>query len=168
LARLFEDGPKDALEQAWLLARESYRYSVGPRDRTIADPLLAITFLQSAFRPRFAFTLAGIDTSLGPDVWIVRFAERARPTIIRTIDNHDSSATGRFWVDGATGRVLQTELKTAGGDRVMTTFAFDERLQLDVPAEMRDISWSGETSVTGVATYSNFRKFVVETDEKIP
>jgi hypothetical protein len=63
--------------------------------------------------------------------------------------------------------VVQTELKLRGGDRVMTTFAYDERIQLDVPAEMRDIAWVGQTSVTGVATYSNFRRFEVLTAESL-
>jgi len=49
----------------------------------------------------------------------------------------------------------------------MTTFGYDERLQLDVPAEMRDIAWVGQTSITGVATYSNFRRFDVQTAESL-
>ena len=49
----------------------------------------------------------------------------------------------------------------------MTTFARDERLQIDVPSEMRDIAWNGETSITGVATYSNFRRFDVQTAQVV-
>ena len=64
------------------------------------------------------------------------------------------------------GRVLQTELETSAQDRVTTVFTFDERLGLDVPAEMRDIAWFDVTVVTAVATYTNFRRFDVATDEK--
>jgi hypothetical protein len=167
LATLFEGSAIDALEQAGRIAQESYRYNLGPRQRTIADPLLALTFLEPAFRTRFAFAIGAIDVGRGTDVWIVKFEERARPSIIRDVDNHDAPASGRFWIDGATGRVVQTELKLRGGDRVMTTFAYDERIQLDVPAEMRDIAWVGQTSVTGVATYSNFRRFEVLTAESL-
>jgi hypothetical protein len=61
--------------------------------------------------------------------------------------------------------VLQTELETRVGDRVMTMFSLDERLGLAVPCEMRDIAWVSGTAVTGVATYTNFRHFDVSTDE---
>ena len=61
--------------------------------------------------------------------------------------------------------MLQTELETSAGDRVLTTFTFDERLGMDVPAEMRDVAWHEGTVVTGVATYANFRRFEVLTDE---
>lgn len=167
LAKLFEEGAVGAVEQAARIAGESYRYNLGPRQRTIADPLLALTFLEPGYRTRFAFALGGIDVVRGADVWIVRFEERGRPTIIRDADNHDAPASGRLWIDGETGRVIQTELKLRGGDRVMTTFACDERLKIDVPAEMRDIAWVGETSITGVATYSNFRRFEVATAESV-
>jgi hypothetical protein len=89
-----------------------------------------------------------------------------RPTILRSKDDRDVGTSGRLWIDGATGRVLQTELDTSTGDRVMTTFGHDERLQLDVPVEMRDITWFNRTPITGVATYSNFRRFNVATDEQ--
>lgn len=167
LVNLFEDSHVDALEQAARIAQESFRYNLGPRQRTVANPLLALTFLEPGFRTRFSFSLGALDVDRGVDVWVVKFEERARPTIIRDADNRDVPAGGRFWIDGASGRVTQTELKLRGGDRVMTTFGYDERLQLDVPAEMRDIAWIGQTSITGVATYSNFRRFQVVTSESV-
>jgi hypothetical protein len=72
---------------------------------------------------------------------------------------------GRFWIDGASGRVLQTELETRVGDRVMTMFSPDDRLGIAVPCEMRDIAWVNGIAVTGVATFTNFRRFDVSTDE---
>ena len=167
LAKLFEERAADAVEQAARIAEQSFRYTLGPRQRTIADPLLALTFLEPGFRTRFAFALGAIDVVRGADVWVVRFEERSRPTIIRDGDNRDAPASGRMWIDGATGRIAQTELKFRSGDRVMTTFGYDERRQLDVPLEMRDIAWVGQTSVTGVATYSNFRRFGVQTAESV-
>lgn len=167
LAHLFETPSRDALEQARRIAEESYRYSIGPRGRTLADPLLALIFLEPAFRSRFAFALAGIDTSHGGDVWIIKYEERARPTIVRDLDDRNAPVSGRFWIEGATGRVVQTELKIRGGDCVMTVFGHDERLQISVPVEMRDVAWVGETSVTGTATYSNFRRFDIHTEETV-
>jgi hypothetical protein len=166
LARLFVNPAPDAIDRAGQISRDGYRYNVGSKDRTVANPLLALGFLQAEYRQRFDYRLAGIDTSLGPDVWIVKFKDRVRPTLLRTSDNRNVMSTGRFWIDGASGRVLQTELETSTGDRVMTTFTYDERLQMDVPAEMRDIAWANHTPVTGTATYSNFRRFGVLTTEK--
>jgi hypothetical protein len=165
LARLFVDQPSSAMDRASEIAREGYRYNVGVKERTVANPMIALAFLQPEYRPRFDFRLDGIDVSLGEDVWVVKFKERERPTILRTPDNRNVPSMGRFWIDGASGRVLQTELETRVGDRVMTMFSFDARLGLAVPCEMRDIAWVSGTPVTGVATYSNFRHFDVSTDE---
>lgn len=165
LANLFIEQPSSAVDRASEIAREGYRYNVGVKERTVANPMIALAFLQSEYRPRFEFRLDGIDVSLGADVWIVKFKERERPTILRTPDNRNVPSMGRFWIDGASGRVLQTELETRVGDRVMTMFSVDPRLGLAVPCEMRDIAWVSGTAVTGVATYSNFRHFDVSTNE---
>ena len=165
LARLFIDQPAGAVDRAWEIAREGYRYNIGVKERTVANPMIALAFLQPEYRHRFDFRLDGIDVSLGSDVWIVKFKERDRPTVLRTPDNRNVPSMGRFWIDGASGRVLQTELETRVGDRVMTMFSFDDRLGLAVPCEMRDIAWISGIPVTGVATYSNFRRFDVSTAE---
>jgi len=166
LTRLFINAAPDAIDRAGEITREGYRYNVGSPERTVANPLLALGFLQAEYRGRFEYRLAGIDTALGPDVWIIKFKERVRPTLLRSNDNRNVIAAGRFWIDGGSGRVLQTELETSSGDRVMTTFTYDERLQMDVPAEMRDIAWANHIPVTGTATYTNFRRFGVLTQEK--
>src|SRR6195256_6646727 len=168
LAKLFVGRPADAsdvIDRAWEIARDGYRFNIGSKDRTGADTLVALAFLQAKYRQRFEFRVSSIDTTLGPDVWILKFKERIRPTILRTTDDRNVLSSGRFWIDGESGRVLQTELETSVGDRVMTTFTFDERLGLDVPSEMRDLAWHNGTVVTGVATYTNFRRFDVLTDE---
>jgi hypothetical protein len=169
LAKLFvgsRPDASDAIDRAWEITREGYRFNVGSKERTVADPLVALAFLQAKYRQRFEFRVSSVDTTRGPDVWILKFKERVRPTILRTADDRNVPASGRFWIDGESGRVLQTELETSVGDRVMTTFTFDDRLGLDVPAEMRDIAWHNGTVVTGVATYANFRRFDVVTDEQ--
>ena len=167
LTKLFVGPPNaiDAIDRAWAIARDGYRFNIGSRDRNVADPLVALAFLQASYRQRFEFRVDRIDTSRGPDVWILKFKERSRPTILRSADNRDVVSGGRFWIDAESGRVLQTELETSAGDRVLTTFTFDERLGMDVPAEMRDVAWHEGTVVTGVATYANFRRFEVLTDE---
>jgi len=165
LARLFVDPTPDVVDRASAIVREGYRYNIGSKDRTLANPLLAAAFLQRQYRDRFDFRLVGIDAARGADVWIVKFKERTRPTILRTLDDRNVSSAGRFWIEGASGRLLQSELETSTGDRVLTLWTYDERLHLDVPSEMRDIAWFNRMAVTGVATYSNFRRFDVTTDE---
>lgn len=165
LARLFINQQPHAVDRAGEISREGYRYNIGVKERTVANPMIAVAFLQPEYRHRFDFRLDGIDMAFGDDVWIVKFKERDRPTILRTPDNRNVPSMGRFWIDGASGRVLQTELETRVGDRVMTMFSLDDRLGLAVPCEMRDIAWVNGTVVTGVATYTNFRRFDVSTDE---
>ena len=168
LSKLLTEPSTETIDKAADIAREGYRYNVGNKERTVASPLLAMAFLQPSYRDRFEFRISGIDTSLGPDVWILKFQEKKTPqTILRTPDNRNVTSKGRFWIDGTTGRVLQSELETSVHDRVMTIFTFDERLGLDVPAEMRDIAWQDGTVVTGTATYANFRRFEVTTDENV-
>jgi hypothetical protein len=166
LATLFLEPAPDAVDRARQISREGYRYNLGSPDRTVANPLVALGFLQPDYRDHFEFTVSGIDTALGTDTWILKFKERVRPTILRSKDNRDVATSGRLWIDGASGRVVQTELDTSTGDRVMTTFGYDERLRLDVPVEMRDITWFNRTPITGVATYSKFRRFNIATDEQ--
>jgi len=165
LARLFVDQPSTAVDRAWEIAREGYRYNLGVKERTVANPMIALAFLQPEYRHRFDFKLDGIDVSVGSDVWVVKFKERDRPTILRTPDNRNVPSMGRLWIDGSSGVIRQTELETRVGDRVMTMFSFDARLGLAVPCEMRDIAWVNGTVITGVASYTNFRRFDVSTSE---
>ena len=168
LAKLFLQPNGDRIERARRIALDGYRYNIGSPDRTIANPLVVLGLLQRKYRARFDFSVRGIDATLGPDTWILKFDERVRPTLLRTVDRRDVATSGRVWVDGASGRILQSELNTSTGDRVLTLFRFDERMQLDVPVEMRDLTWFNRAPVTGVATYTNFRRFVVSTSQDIP
>lgn len=166
LAQLFLYPPPDFGDRISAIAAAGYRYNIGAKERTLANPMLAAAFLQREYRGRFDFRIAGIDAARGADVWIVKFKERARPTILRTPDDRNVTAAGRFWIQGASGRLLQSELETSTGDKVMTLWTYDERLGLDVPSEMRDIAWFNRTPITGVAKYLNFRRFEVTTDQK--
>jgi hypothetical protein len=68
------------------------------------------------------------------------------------------SVARRFWIEEGSGRVVKSEL-VVPGETVETTFMFDDSLQLDVPVMMHDN--------LGTATYSRFRRFGVQTDEKV-
>ena len=73
---------------------------------------------------------------------------------------------GRLWIESDSGRIVKTELVVAGGDRVTSTFRFDERFQIAVPTEMQESFTIGRMAIEGRATYGQFRRFGVSTEEQ--
>ena len=169
LSKLFLEGSRSALEQARLLMEESSRYNIGNVSRTINLPTMALDFLTELYRPRFAFTDGGRDETGR----ILVFKETGRnPTYIATTNNRDLPATGRFWVEEETGRVVKTELNaidTAVDARITVTYQTDPASGAWVPARMEEryIRRGDPNEVRGLATYSNFRRFKVETTEEL-
>ena len=192
LVALFTQPSASSFEQAARIAQESARYNIGLARRTVNTPMLSLLFLQSAIQPRFRFRLGKNDTAVGARVWIVEYREQTKPTLVRGLsgdENTDLPASGRFWIDADTGRIPKTELSFAAigmNAALSTTFRRDERLGLDVPATMREeyrierrVTEMGPTDkaegaprvteltaqaiVTGMATYSNFRRYEVRT-----
>jgi hypothetical protein len=87
------------------------------------------------------------------------------PRLIRTGD--DSPASGRFWLDAKTGRVLKTELSLSSEDArgtVTVDYATQPKLSgLWVPVKMTERYAVGSTrTIECVATYTNFRQFNVQ------
>ena len=162
LTKLFLDAPADALERARAVSRESERYNLA-NIGTLDQPLLALGFLQSRYVGRFVFTPGSREPYNGADVRYVAFRESTRPTIIRTSGTRrDFVSRGYFLIEEATGRVLRSEVDLGDGlppPSVVTTFRFDDDLQMTVPIEMHD--------PLGVATYGKFRRFVVTTTEAV-
>ena len=96
----------------------------------------------------------------------VTFTEVAKPTILRggIQGERDVPVRGTAWIEPETGRVLQTELIVPTGrssTTIVTKFMLDPRLQIMVPEQMRT------ENPKGVATYSNFRRFSVQTDTAV-
>ena len=130
------------------------------------NPILVLAFLQADFQARFELTV----NDAGPDwpaaVKAVAFVETGRPTLLRAgpLGDLDVPARGTAWIEEGTGRILQTELQLGGGRSTMTVvtrFRLDQRLQIMVPELMRT------ENPDGVATYSNFRRFGVQTETAI-
>jgi hypothetical protein len=93
--------------------------------------------------------------------------EVGRPTLLRTgpFGDVDAPTRGTAWIEEGTGRIHQTELEVGRGrgiPKMTTKFRLDERLQVTVPVEMQTENPDGR------ATYTNFRRFGVETDTVIP
>jgi hypothetical protein len=169
LTRLFLQPFDDAVERARAISRAADKYNL-VNVGNINNPLVAMALLQQEYQSRFHYTLSGIDKKVGASVRVVHFQERRRPTILRSDGSADLPARGLAWVEEPTGRVVKTELQVGSATfpvRITTTFAADDTLQIDVPVEMREWYPDGPGEITGVATYSHFRRFEVKTDESI-
>jgi hypothetical protein len=163
LQRLFRSPAADALAQARAIAFESARYNIGDVVRTVNVPTLALEFLEPAAQKRSRFRKVKEEMAGSVRAWVVSLEERARPTIIKTVQGQDVKTKGLVWIDPDTGRILRSELapKLQRGlaARVTTSYAPDERLGLWVPIRLTEVYESGSRAITGEATYSNFRRF---------
>jgi hypothetical protein len=155
-------------EQEWLpraqaLGREGSRYNL-EEIGTLNKPLVAFSFLQAGFQPRFVFSLGPLDKKVAPDARLLLFKENQFPLLYRNTPFH-----GRVWIDDRTGAVLQTELLMGNvtfPDQIITKFAFDAAVGVNVPVEMNEWYSFGSFEVTGKATYGQFRRFGVSSSEQ--
>jgi hypothetical protein len=161
----------DARAQANRIAEESARFNISNLARTLNEPGLPIVFLQAGVQPRFQFTLDRRDVGTA---WIVKYAERAVPTLFQHNYVEDNPSSGRVWVDAATGEVFKTEQIVSPADihgTFTTEFRRNTTLGIAVPTEMKEQLTApledGEQRVEGTAKYSNFRKFGVTTEEDL-
>jgi len=168
LERLFLDRPEGALARARAIADESARYNLGPVVRNFNVPTAALFFLHPANRDRFSFRKAAERRRAGETLWQVDYEERARPTLIRTPDGRSIPTHGTFAIEPASGRVAETTLVAHEPERDLdvryrVTFTLDADLNVVVPATMSEHYESHDRQVTtGVATYTNFRRFRVD------
>jgi hypothetical protein len=170
LARLFLELPSDAMDQAGLIAEESARFNLGNVQRNVNVPTLALVFLTDRHRHRLTFQLDGEEKIDGVRTTRLGYKETVRPTLIHGADDADMVADGAFWVEPDTGRLVQTRLHIRGvtlESEIVVTYRPDKRMDLWVPGRMKE-SYKSETErFEGTATYSNFRRFQVQTDQII-
>lgn len=174
LADLFAKPSEAAVKQARRIAEESSRYNVGVVARTINDPVVVLELLDARHSESLEFSKTGEATIGGTRVWVLGIKETGRPTLIRTSELTDLPARGRAWVDPDTGRVLRGEVTVEPAPGVTATvdvtFEHDQRLGFSVPAKMVERYRNRNLVIvsSGEATYSNYRKFSVDTQENIP
>jgi VWFA-related protein len=182
LKRLFLDPTPEAVARLKAVKEESARYNIGPVVRNINVPLYPLVFLVPENRPGFEFKLSGRRESAGLSVWRIDYKERGRPTVIRGYEGVDVPASGWFLIDQLTGAIVESGLALSERRftvEIVVSYRRDEALGLWVPAEMREkyklaTMTSGgvgdlwaSSSTEGRATYSNFRRFQVKTEEKV-
>ena len=156
LTRLFLQPAASATEQAHRISAESSRYNLGPVLRTVNVPLMPLMFLERDIQPRFRFSrvadrsspVAPLDTAaeglfrITTEVWVVRFEERERPTIVRDPDRRSVPAEGRFWIEPLTGRVLMSEMRATHPEvraDITVSYQSEPLLGLFVPAGMHEV-----------------------------
>jgi len=163
LAALFAGSTAVALVQADQITAESARFNIGVT-RTINVPTFPLPFLRAESRHRFRFQPGGASTIEGVRTVEVRYTEVGRPTVIRGPNNTDLPASGSFWIDPDTGRVIRTMVGTNDGrlrTEIQVTYREDPRLAVWVPAEMKERYETRSAVAQGTASYSNFRRFQV-------
>jgi hypothetical protein len=183
LTKLFMNPSESARRQADQIRAESARYNIGSVARNINVPLIALMLLDPVYQRRFKYssstehkgTPRGMPKSaafaLPADAWEIDFDETSTPTVIRG-DDKDAKSRGRVWVDPETSRVLMTELiveaKTVR-TTIRVSFQSEPLAGCLLPIEMRETHVMKGRFYTfeAAATYSNFRRFTVNTEESI-
>jgi hypothetical protein len=178
LKRLFLDPSVEARAQLQQIVSDSARYNIGQIERNINVPLFALKFLRSENLSRFRFRLDGGKDVGGVAASRLSYTEEARPTLVSLNVVDDVAATGWFLIDPASGATVGTRMafELRGGlIEFEVRYARDAALGLWLPVEMTEVYsvytpgrvGNRSVSVDARATYSNYRRFQVTTDEQV-
>jgi hypothetical protein len=167
LQKLFLEAPAEAVAQSRRIVDESARYNLGSLRRNINVPTMALTYLRAINQSRSAFTEAGRQRIDGIEAVMLTFVEKTRPTIVRS-GTKSLPATGRFWIDPESGRVLKTEvaISGAGSAKITVTYGPVPKMTIWAPVHMKE-EYDGAEMIRAEADYSNFRQFSVVVADKI-
>ena len=171
LLALFSKPNADRLKQAQRIVAEGARFNIDPREvrlnRTINLPLTALRFLRGADQYRSSFKVA--PGNPGSSLVSVEFVEQHQPRLIGTSDHR--AAAGRFEIDRESGRVTASKLTLPSGRTVATIvvrFGYDANVRMWLPLSMEEQYFGPFAgSITGLAKYSRYRQFRVETSTDI-
>jgi hypothetical protein len=170
LLKLFVESPADAYAQALRIRDESSRHNIGSGTRDTNVPTFALQFLTDGLRGGFTFQLKGRERLNDVDTVVVEYRETSSPTVIVGRAEEDVPSRGRFWIDPTDGRILRTLLETrpnGGANTLDVVYRYEPKLGILVPSQMVERRNAGEEVVDGRATYSNFRRFQVDTSIQI-
>jgi hypothetical protein len=187
LMKLFLTPTQASVDQIKSIVDESARHNIGNVMRNVNTPMLSLHFLLPDMQKRFRFSRRRSGTpQLGAatdypkrdaalfatpgDGWVVEFHETTKPTLIKTDGGESFPATGRYWIDPASGAVLLSELVLQNTDLtaiIDVSYQPEPTLGFRVPKEMRERYRTLEERVEGVAGYGRFRQFQVRTDQSI-
>lgn len=172
LAMLFLSNDAARFDQADRIMRESTRHNIGSVTRTINIPTLGMMVLHPRVRRRFTFEANGEDTVGAHVVHRIAYRETARPTLMRGTGGGDLMLQGRIWIEPSKGTVVETTVTVADPTvraNINVTFRPDASLPIWVPSQMDEYYKETRSidEILATATYSNVRRFQVNTTEKI-
>ena len=131
-----------AWERAQAYASESFRHMQAELIARVNEPTLALLFLAPENQSRVTFKIDGRKRMDGAEVVGLRFEEPKAKNPSYVIKTHgDAVASGRLWIDPATGRIHQTELSLRSSSesaRITVAYARDPSLDVWLPSAMVD------------------------------
>ena len=172
LDAIFSNAGADSVQQALRVAKDSARYNIGAVYRTTNNPAVVLELLDRRNRSRMRFRRSGDDVVAGRRAWVVHFDERARPTIVRTTGGRNCSASGRAWIAPIDGTLLRVradfdihDVPSGVHASIDVAFAAEPKLGLWVPQRLVEEYENDRHAqiAAGQATYSNYRRFTVDT-----
>jgi hypothetical protein len=195
LTALFLQPGATARARAQRIGEESSRYNLGDVVRTINAPVMPLVFLERDVQQRLRFSrapdserpAAPADSPghfrVASEVWVVRFEERERPTIVRdAVSGGDVPTEGRFWIEPDTGRVLMSEMRSNHPmvrAEVAVSYQSVPLLGLLVPIAMHETYTNMRLPnrltaasriwrrIEATATYGKFRQFQVHVEQDV-
>lgn len=153
LSPLLAEPTQAKWDQAMALSRASYKHFLSDLVLRLNDPVYALRFLAEAHAPKLTFSIEGKKKINGVDVVGLRFTEKRGDDIKYMIGTRgNGAASGRFWVDPATGAIHQTELgldsKTETGI-VTVTYAPVKGMEFMLPSKTVEVFEEREDSSGG-------------------
>lgn len=163
--------PGNGYGEARQLTAESARFNIGRVMRNFNVPTTVLFYFAPGNQERFKFTAKGVQ----PDgSWEIAFRETQHPTLIRTPEGKSVPSDGSIWVNPADGTIARTLLKVGGmgvgapkgvrgAGTIDVTYSRVAPLDMWLPESMVEQFEIKERdtreSITGRATYTNYRQF---------
>lgn len=168
LRKLLTDGSAAALEQARRLTDASAGHNLGRARRNINVPTMAFAYVLPDRVAGTRFAHAGEARINRQPTVMIDFEEGVRPTLVRSASNGDVPARGRYWIDPATGAIVQAvmelEAPQAGG-RMTIEVTWNAALGMWLPSRMTEVWRALGDRVVGNAEYDRFQRLIVSIDD---
>ena len=164
IERLLSSTLSDSRDRAAAFVNEGARFNLGP-ERTVNVPTLPMQLLARANQPRFRIrTPRGWEKQSSVEL---TFEESIRPTIVRTPEGGSVESRGMVRVRLSDGAMLEARLtfKFTGERRgepeatMHVVYADVAGISVPVPIRMTEELPMPDAKASGVATYSNYRRF---------
>jgi hypothetical protein len=160
---LFSGPQTGVVASAERIAAEGARYNLGKFPRTLNTPIAPLIFLKPTYAANTDWNL-DTDARLGSEkLWSLEFNQHKPPFALHIQHNRGYPASGRFWIEPASGRIHQASLLVVSDEMVITVvirYGPVASIEAWVPLRMEDGYQVRRTEIVrGVAEYSRHRFF---------